>query len=408
MCSLTTLLIHGVWQVVLSKSGAEKKDGKDLQACAKSLQDMGSALQDARKKASSDATVAADLECSQLHTVDEWLVSVANTFLTCEQEVLKLGFARVATTSQELAGTLQKLPPSKDEVAFREAGVKLVQKLAAASAKLGQDCSVLEANLASVEAVLSIRFSDHAPDSQLCQEYGLKAKSANKEKLEEASQQAARAAAVVALVANLCLLRSPSLEAASPSRADLAKLADIVSTAQNHLGKLPSPQEKLAIPLDDALRFLGGKVLAESQALLDQQKLGKGQKRKAEAKAEATKDAATTESVEEDEGAQSAGDEEEEEEDDDDEAAASEAKLKQCIEKKRDKDKSKDKKEKSKGGANKAAKEKEKAKKEKKEAKNAKPSSSAKKQPNFLEQMAAKKGRGKEKPAPSKPVGRKK
>ena len=350
--------------------------------------------------------VAADLECSQLHTGDEWLVSVANTFLTCEQEVLKLGFARVATTSQELAGTLQKLPPSKDEVAFREAGVKLVQKLAAASAKLGQDCSVLEANLASVEAVLSIRFSDHAPDSQLCQEYGLKAKSANKEKLEEASQQAARAAAVVALVANLCLLRSPSLEAASPSRADLAKLADVVSTAQNHLGKLPSPQEKLAIPLDDALRFLGGKVLAESQALLDQQKLGKGQKQKAEAKAEATKDAATTESVEEDEGAQSAGDEEEE--DDDDEAAASEAKLKQRIEKKRDKDKSKDKKEKSEGGANKAAKEKEKAKKEKKEAKNAKPSSSAKKQPNFLEQMAAKKGRGKEKPAPSKPVGRKK
>ena len=144
-----------------------KKEDADVKLCAKALLDMGSKLQEAMAKSKSDSTIANDLEISQLTTVDQWLLGVVEDLLKRQQDALAQGFARVSNVAAEIEASLGKIPGFTDEVAFREAGVKLVSKLAAAAAKLENNIGSLRDSMESVDILCSLRFSDKGPDEDL-------------------------------------------------------------------------------------------------------------------------------------------------------------------------------------------------------------------------------------------------
>ncbi|CAE7493136.1 ageIM, partial [Symbiodinium necroappetens] len=268
------------FQVVLcNPAQKDSKDIVDLKLCATSLQDMGSKLQEVRGKLSRDATIADDLKCSQLDSVDDWLVSVSNNVLTRVKPVLSQGLARVKAVSTDLGKFLEKLRDFSDEVAFRDSGVKVVQKMAGLVAKLEQSLSSVRENLDTAGAVMQLRFSAQAPDSDLCESCKVEVQSAQQE-LENGGLASARAGTVVALVANLCLLRSPDLSKPSPTPQSLKQLGDVVTTLEGKLGKF---DEMAKIDdYDEALKSFGERIVTESNTLLAQQTPAKGKKRKAE------------------------------------------------------------------------------------------------------------------------------
>ena len=252
--------------MVLSAPG--KKD-VNLKVSGKALMDMSSALKAAKEKADADATVAGDLKLSKLDGIDDWLVSVANEFLKREQELLSQGLARVSGASGDIDKALHELPDLKDEVAFREAAVKILQKIATAANKLELDVDLMKENLAAAQGVMSIAFSEQVPDSQLC--LAVKDQEASKELLQKGRKASCKAGCVVALVATLCLLRSPALAAASPSAADFEKLKDVAATLQTKTAPLKE-NVKDGLQFDKDLVAMAEKIAAESLSLLKQQK----------------------------------------------------------------------------------------------------------------------------------------
>ena len=268
-------------QVVLDSNPA-KKEAK----LAETLTTMSSELREARAKIPSDASVAEHLTCSQLDSVDDWLLSVAADFLTQAKERLSEGFARVSATSVEVDAVLKKLPDFADEVAFREAGVQVVQKVAGLTAKLEQEASSLKENASSAEACMNARFSDRAPDAALLQSCGEAAKRVSSEFLKQTSGLVARAGSVVALVANLCLLRSPALQAPSPSADSFEQLRDVVKSLVGKLGKM----KEIASDSDEFdkafLSFADGIVTQSKLVLARQKSVKRGSKRAAGDEAE--------------------------------------------------------------------------------------------------------------------------
>lgn len=245
-----------------------KKEDADVKLCAKALLDMGSKLQEAMAKSKSDSTIANDLEISQLTTVDQWLLGVVEDLLKRQQDALAQGFARVSNVAAEIEASLGKIPGFTDEVAFREAGVKLVSKLAAAAAKLENNIGSLRDSMESVDILCSLRFSDKGPDEDLRKSCDVKSKT---DELDAAKKKATRAACVVALVASVCLLRGPELAEASPKASVFAQLLDVHTTLQTKVSKL-SEDKKHTDASDADLEAFAEKILQECSTVLAQQK----------------------------------------------------------------------------------------------------------------------------------------
>ena len=261
---------------------AKKKD-TDFKECAKALLDMTSKLQEATAKSTGDSTLATDLEISQLTTVDQWLLSVVEDLLQRQKHALAEGFARVSNVAVEIEASLAKLPGFNDEVAFREAGVKLVNKLATATAKLESNLGSLRDSMESVDILSSVRFSDKGADEALCKSCDVKSKT---DDLAAADKKATRAGCVVALVASVCLLRGPELAQSSPDASVFSQLRDVQKTLLTKISKL-SDDTKKADPEDAALEEFAKKILGECSTVLAQQADSK-RKRKASVPGEDT------------------------------------------------------------------------------------------------------------------------
>ena len=244
-----------------------KKEDTDFKMCAKALLDMASKLKEATAKSTGDSTLATDLEISQLTTVDQWLLSAVEDLLKRQKDILVEGFARVSNVAVEIEASLAKLPGFTDEVGFREAGVKLVQKLASAAAKLENNLSSLRDSVESVDILSSVRFSDKGPDEALCKSCDVKSKT---DELEAADKKATMAGCVVALVASVCLLRGPELAESSPDVSVFAQLRDAQKTLQVKVSKL-SDDKKQAYPDGSDLVTFAEKILEECGTVLAQQ-----------------------------------------------------------------------------------------------------------------------------------------
>lgn len=252
-----------------------KKEDTDFKMCAKALLDMASKLKEATAKSAGDSTLATDLEISQLTTVDQWLLAAVEDLLKRQKDTLVEGFARVSNVAVEIEASLAKLPGFTDEVGFREAGVKLVQKLASAAAKLENNLSSLRDSMESVDILSSVRFSDKGPDEALCKSCDVKSKT---DELEAADKKATMAGCVVALVASVCLLRGPELAESSPDVSVFAQLRDVQKTLQVKVSKL-SDDKKQANPDGSDMVAFAEKILEECGTVLAQQ--GDPKKRKA-------------------------------------------------------------------------------------------------------------------------------